>query len=81
MTLTHKLAYLWHWPHYIISYADMTWMRDFNDVVLDPNHTHEVGVLDLGPPRTAEHGAAKDRCNEMARLMWAQYQATLENRA
>ena len=76
-----------HVPLALAALHNFIWRHDpdeiehFNDVVLDPDHTHEVGVLALGPPGTAEHGAATDRCSEVARLMWAQYQATLENRA
>ena len=54
---------------------------DFNKVGLDLDPRGDVGVLAVGLPGLVEHVEAQDRRTEVARLMWAQYKVTLENRA
>jgi len=67
--------------HNFICRHDPEEIVDFDAIGLDLEPWDDVGELALGPPVTAEHGEAEVRCSEVARLMWAQYQATLENRA
>jgi len=54
---------------------------DLNRVGLELDPGGDVGILALGLPGTVACREAQDRCSEVSRLMWAQYQATLENRA
>jgi len=54
---------------------------DFNKVGLNLDPRGDVGVLAVGLPGLVECGEAQDRHTEVARLMWAQYKATIENRA
>ena len=67
--------------HNSICRNDPDEIYDFNEVGLDLDPRGDVGVLAVGPPGLVEHFEAQDRHTEMEMLMWAQYKATLENRA
>jgi len=67
--------------HNFICRNDPDKIYDFNKVGLDLDPRGDVEVLAVGPPGPVEHVEAQDRHTEVARLMWSQYKATLENRA
>src|SRR5882724_9044208 len=67
--------------HNFICRNDPDEIYDFNVVGLNLDPRGDVGVLAVEPPGLVECGEAQERHTEVARLMWAQSKATLENRA